>query len=164
MFEQLFEGVKKAPDTVEFEISASYCEIYMEKINDLLNRMYYFCVHYINFIIFFKLKADSDELIIRESKQSGIYVDGLIKKPINNANDFLEMLNEGNENKVIASTGFFLFQVLFLLTVGMNERSSRSHTIFMVFVKQTNKETKSTKLGDIIFFLFFNVCYVMNFI
>jgi kinesin family protein 5 len=42
MFDHLFEGVGKASDTVEFEISASYCEIYMEKIKDLLNRMLHF--------------------------------------------------------------------------------------------------------------------------
>jgi hypothetical protein len=53
--------------------------------------------------------------------------------------------------------GLLLVQVLLyyflyvIFVAAMNERSSRSHAIFMVFVKQINKETKSSKLGLLIF-------------
>jgi hypothetical protein len=52
--------------------------------------------------------AKFNELIIRESKQFGIFVDGLETRQICSTNDFLEMLKEGNDNRIVASTGFII--------------------------------------------------------
>ena len=38
--EQIFHSIISSPSTMEYTVKVSYMEIYMEKIRDLLNRLY----------------------------------------------------------------------------------------------------------------------------
>ncbi|KAK2944833.1 putative Kinesin heavy chain [Blattamonas nauphoetae] len=67
-------------------------------------------------------------------KKNNIYIEGITWRDCKAKADFLDMLALGDANRKTAATG-------------MNDRSSRSHTIFMVKVTQRNRETDSTKTG-----------------
>ncbi|KAK2956438.1 putative Kinesin heavy chain [Blattamonas nauphoetae] len=67
-------------------------------------------------------------------KKNNIYIEGITWRDCKASVDFLDMLALGDANRKTAATG-------------MNDRSSRSHTIFMVKVTQRNRETDSTKTG-----------------
>ncbi|KDO25817.1 hypothetical protein SPRG_08760 [Saprolegnia parasitica CBS 223.65] len=89
-------------ETVHFELSGSFLEIYMEQIRDLLQP---------NFI--------KKNLRIRENGPRGIYVDDLTHVPATSEEVMLQLVERGNTNRVVACTR-------------MNNDSSRSHTILMI--------------------------------
>uniref|UniRef100_A0ACD5X3F8 Uncharacterized protein n=1 Tax=Avena sativa TaxID=4498 RepID=A0ACD5X3F8_AVESA len=93
----IFDTAAEAADR-EFLIRVSYMEIYNEEINDLLT-------------------LGSEKLPIHESLERGVYVSGLQEEIVNNAEQVLELLQLGEENRHFGETN-------------MNVRSSRSHTIF----------------------------------
>lgn len=42
IIEQIFESIQLAPTSMEFTVKVAYLEIYMERVKDLLVRMYYY--------------------------------------------------------------------------------------------------------------------------
>ena len=90
-------------------LSCSYLEIYNEQIYDLL--------------------ADNDKitetLIMQEEKGRGFYIRGLSEHVINSINDVEELIYKGEANRHYAATA-------------MNHQSSRSHTIFRVYVSSVS--------------------------
>ncbi|KAK2958238.1 putative Kinesin heavy chain [Blattamonas nauphoetae] len=80
------------------------------------------------------LDSSKTNLEVRENKERGIYIDQITWRDCHTPQDFLDMLALGDANRKVASTG-------------MNERSSRSHTVFMVKVIQVNALTESKKTG-----------------
>jgi Kinesin motor domain len=86
-------------------LSCSYLEIYNEQIYDLL--------------------ADNDKitetLITQEDKGRGFYIRGLSEHVINSINDVEGLIKKGESNRHYAATA-------------MNHQSSRSHTIFRIYV------------------------------
>ena len=75
-------------------------------------------------------------LKIKENKQRGIYVHDLTEKYIASENDIYEIMKVGNENRMTAHTA-------------MNDTSSRSHSIFIMNISQTNLEDLSSKSGNL---------------
>ncbi|KAH8075528.1 hypothetical protein JL721_1540 [Aureococcus anophagefferens] len=105
-----------APGEVRFMITVSYLEIYNEVIHDLLN------------------PTSGDNLKIREHPDLGIYVEPLCElsvtgqdkgdsTSVKNPDDIFRLLDQGNKVRRVASTQ-------------MNERSSRSHSVFTVKIQQ----------------------------
>ena len=86
----------------------SMCEIYNEKIQDLL----------IN-----PNKRPQHGLKIRESKVKGIYVEGQSSHPVDSFEAIDKKMEEGNRNRTIGSTQ-------------MNATSSRAHTVISIEFKQ----------------------------
>ena len=115
----LFEGVAQADASIEFTVKVSYIEIYMERIRDLLDQ--------------FRTKTN---LSVREDPRLGIYVAGVTEEYVTCEEELLEVMRIGTANRATAATG-------------MNEGSSRSHSVFMVTVQQRNLETNSTKSGKL---------------
>ena len=115
----LFEGVAQADASIEFTVKVSYIEIYMERIRDLLDQ--------------FRTKTN---LSVREDPRLGIYVAGVTEEYVTCEEELLEVMRIGTTNRATAATG-------------MNEGSSRSHSVFMVTVQQRNLETNSTKSGKL---------------
>ena len=105
----------KAGEDNPVEIECSYFEIYNEKTRDLL-------------------KPGSKELKVRESKEDGVFIEGLAKVAATSSQDIQSLMDEGMGNRTIGKTN-------------MNAESSRSHSIFMVFIRQMGKvdETKKKK-------------------
>ena len=75
-------------------------------------------------------------LNIREDSIKGIYVDGVSEKYVGCPNDVLTLLEIGSANRAQAATN-------------MNEHSSRSHSIFILTINQTNKQEGFSKIGKL---------------
>ena len=118
--EALFSGVSEADENIEFTFKVSYVEIYMEKIRDLLD------VH--------RVKVN---LAIREDKAKGIYIAGVTEAYVTSQEELLGFMATGAENRATAATG-------------MNEGSSRSHSVFTITVSQRDTNTSTSKSGKLV--------------
>ncbi|RHY24919.1 hypothetical protein DYB32_008624, partial [Aphanomyces invadans] len=116
---ELFARLMEADENMEFVVKVSYIEIYMERIRDLLDP--------------YKTKIN---LQVREDNDKGIYVDGVTELCVTSDDELLSTMRSGAANRAVAATG-------------MNEGSSRSHSVFMVTLYQRNLETNSTKVGKL---------------
>ena len=77
-----------------------------------------------------------NNLNIREDSIKGIYVDGASERYVGCPNDVLALLEIGSANRAQAATN-------------MNEHSSRSHSIFILTINQTNKQQGFSKIGKL---------------
>lgn len=108
VFEALFAAIAlreqmtargSSASSLRYSVKCSFLEIYNEEVTDLLN-------------------PAATGLQIRDGDlKRGIYVQGLSENEVLNANDVLNLIQSGSENRRIAATR-------------MNERSSRSHSVF----------------------------------
>ncbi|KAG9439877.1 hypothetical protein H6P81_020042 [Aristolochia fimbriata] len=81
----IFDLIKKAGSSNEFEVTCSYLEVYNEVIYDLLEK-------------------SSGHLELREDPVQGIVVAGLKKIKVKSADRILELLNMGNSRRKTEST------------------------------------------------------------
>lgn len=103
---QLFSEIEKQSKHREFNLGVSYLEIYNENVQDLLHK--------------------SGQLHLREDGRCGVVVAGLEPTAIQNAEELLSLLAEGNKNRTQHPTD-------------ANKESSRSHAVFQVYIKIINK-------------------------
>ncbi|CAG9317839.1 unnamed protein product [Blepharisma stoltei] len=82
------------------------------------------------------LNENKGKLKIREDKARGVYLEGLTEVYVSSGEEVYELLEYGNSNRVVGFTR-------------MNERSSRSHSIFTLTVSQTNTVDLSQKSGKL---------------
>lgn len=115
MVSTLFADIKESPPTLEFSVKVAYCEIYLEKIRDLLF-------------------PSKNNLKVSEDRARGIYIRNLSEEYVSNADEVFSLFRAGNKNREVAATL-------------MNEESSRSHTIFMISIVQSNTSDFSVKTG-----------------
>eukprot|EP00698_Gefionella_okellyi_P005458 TRINITY_DN14995_c0_g1_i1.p1 TRINITY_DN14995_c0_g1~~TRINITY_DN14995_c0_g1_i1.p1 ORF type:complete len:1007 (+),score=206.91 TRINITY_DN14995_c0_g1_i1:50-3022(+) len=94
-----------------YTVKTSMLQIYNESIDDLL-------------------RPGNLNLSIRESKETGVYVEGLSWYTSPSAEFLLQCLNRGRDNLVYAETK-------------MNKHSSRSHAVFQIFVTRRQRLHKS---------------------
>ncbi|GMF34815.1 unnamed protein product [Phytophthora lilii] len=116
---EIFSNVMNADENMEFIVKVSYIEIYMERIRDLLDP--------------YKSKVN---LQVREDAQRGIFVEGMTEMCVTSDEELLAAMRAGAANRAVAATG-------------MNEGSSRSHSVFMVTLFQRNLENQATKAGKL---------------
>ncbi len=112
---------------VEYDIRASFYEIYNEKVFDLLvttdgNSG--------------KDKPDGHSMRVREHPDEGAYVENLTMCPIENLSQAASIMNIGLKQRVVAETR-------------MNAMSSRSHAVFTLYLRQKlvnyNKSSNAQK-------------------
>lgn len=94
-----------ADEHLKFTVEVSYIEIYNEKVRDLLN------------------PKNSGNLRVREHPILGPYVEDLSKLVVNNYEEMMTLMDEGNKARTVAATN-------------MNETSSRSHAVFTLILTQ----------------------------
>lgn len=87
-------------------VALSYVQIYCERVFDLLAP-----------------ETAHASILIREDPDRGVYLDGASCMSVSNVADCLELLERGNANRAIASTG-------------MNAHSSRSHAILILRIER----------------------------
>ncbi|KFQ52957.1 Kinesin-like KIF18A, partial [Nestor notabilis] len=87
-------------------IAVSYLEVYNEQIRDLL--------------------VNSGPLAVREDTQKGVVVQGLTLHQPKSAEEILQMLDYGNNNRTQHPTD-------------VNASSSRSHAVFQIYLRQQDK-------------------------
>lgn len=123
-------------DEIVAEIEVSYFEIYNEKIHDLL-------------AVTPSLLANSQcstpignnqykrtALKVREHPSLGPYVVNLSTHPVDSLAALKNWIAVGNSQRATAATG-------------MNEKSSRSHSIFNIILNLTEKSSDGMQLADI---------------
>mmetsp|Transcript_26385 Transcript_26385/g.39152 ORF Transcript_26385/g.39152 Transcript_26385/m.39152 type:complete len:871 (+) Transcript_26385:98-2710(+) len=118
--EALFAGVTEADESIEFCFKASYIEIYCEKVRDLLDN-----------------HSVKTNLMVREDKQKGIYIAGVTEEYVTSEDELLGIMSAGALNRAVAATG-------------MNEGSSRSHSVFSITVTQRDVSNATTKSGKLV--------------
>ncbi|CAG9325450.1 unnamed protein product [Blepharisma stoltei] len=117
MVGDVFSKIDSAAEHLEFTVKVGYCEIYMEKIKDLLD-------------------PTKNNLKIHEDRTRGVFIEGLTEKYAATEEDVYDMMAIGIENREVGYTN-------------MNAGSSRSHSIFIVTITQTNSIDYSTKVGKL---------------
>ena len=104
--EQIFGHIQRnASPRMRFLVRASYLQIYNEQISDLL-------------------KPERSNLLIREDKKKGVYVEGLSEWVVRSPAEIYGLMERGG---VVRATG----------ETRMNEQSSRSHAVFIVIAEQS---------------------------
>ena len=104
--EQIFRHIQSSVSPrMRFLVRASYLQIYNEVISDLL-------------------KPERTNLLIREDKKKGVYVEGLSEWVVRSPAEIYGLMERGSSTRATASTK-------------MNEISSRSHAVFIVIVEQS---------------------------
>ena len=93
-----------------FMVEASFFEIYNEQVFDLL-------------VPKTKAGAKRKNLMLRETKAKGVYVDGLNELVVKSEQEIADIISQGNTNRSVGSTS-------------MNAESSRSHSIFTLKIHQ----------------------------
>ena len=127
--DSIFEQIQKYKDLnpnqnddeeKHFSVKVSMLEIYNERIRDLFVSL---------------SKQERGGLRIRDSPQTGAYVEGLKKISVENVNQIRKLLNFGAKNRTIAATN-------------MNKTSSRAHTIFTISLVTTTINKMTMKASD----------------
>mmetsp|Transcript_21051 Transcript_21051/g.62674 ORF Transcript_21051/g.62674 Transcript_21051/m.62674 type:complete len:1051 (+) Transcript_21051:57-3209(+) len=116
----LFDVCAEKSEDWTYSFEVSVMEIYNETLRDLLNP---------------DKKASTNKLEIKHAK-SGSFVPGLIKERVHNQEEVEKFFNQA---KKIRSTA----------TTDMNEHSSRSHCLLVVYVQGTNLSTGVTTTGKL---------------
>ena len=118
--EALFNAILEADENIEFTFKVSYVEIYMEKIRDLLDNSH-----------------TKVNLNVREDKAKGIYIGDVTEVYVTSHDELLGIMAAGATNRATAATG-------------MNEGSSRSHSVFTITVAQRNLSNSTVTTGKLV--------------
>eukprot|EP00929_Paragymnodinium_shiwhaense_P051386 TRINITY_DN2586_c1_g2_i1.p1 TRINITY_DN2586_c1_g2~~TRINITY_DN2586_c1_g2_i1.p1 ORF type:complete len:863 (+),score=233.35 TRINITY_DN2586_c1_g2_i1:167-2755(+) len=120
---EIFQRIASGTDETRYEVTVSAVEIYNEVVQDLLI-----------------LPEDRRKagLEIRESKVLGVYIEGVVKRPVGSFEDVDRACDEAAEHRTVGSTL-------------MNATSSRAHTVLTIEFKQvqTFMGQEQTKLCHI---------------
>ena len=102
-----------------FHVKVSFMEIYQEQIRDLLD-------------------PTKDNLQLHEDLTGGkgVYVQNATETSVSSQDEVLKLMALGNNNRMVASTG-------------MNERSSRSHSIFLITLSRKHCVTLDSTTGKL---------------
>lgn len=118
---EIFRKINHASSTIEFQVSVSYYEIYLEEIRDLLVSGHQ--AHG---------KYTTPKISIHEDKAEGVHLKGISHAFVSSAEEMQMVLLTGSRNRAVGSTL-------------MNEESSRSHAIFQVNLSQKDTSTGELK-------------------
>jgi kinesin family protein 5 len=88
--------------------------------------------------IFVIITASKAKLEIKEDRQRGIFIQNCTELSVSSAENMLRTMDTGSQNRKVAFTG-------------MNERSSRSHSLFIVHLSQKNLKKDNTKQSKLYF-------------
>eukprot|EP00741_Cyanophora_paradoxa_P007814 tig00001214_g7560.t1 len=104
--EEIFRHIQGCTNPrMKFLVRASYLQIYNEVISDLL-------------------KPDRTNLVIREDRKKGVFVEGLSEWVVRTPGEIYGLMERGALMRATASTK-------------MNEMSSRSHAVFIIIAEQS---------------------------
>lgn len=131
MMKDLFQRVEDRKDRVSTVVQCSYVEIYLEKVRDLLD-------------------PSRDNLKLREvvsktfskktkktkATKSYVYIEDCTVCTVRTVKDMMKVMRKGQSHRMVASTE-------------MNHHSSRSHSVFVVNVVQTNIAKQTRKCSKV---------------
>ncbi|KAM3602434.1 uncharacterized protein V6R79_004054 [Siganus canaliculatus] len=105
-FDHIFTHISRSQSDRQYLVRASYLEIYLEEVRDLLDPKH----------------GHARPLELRESPESGVYVRDLTSCVCKSIKEIEEVMNMGNQARAVGATD-------------MNEHSSRSHALFLITVE-----------------------------
>ncbi|KAE8286741.1 Kinesin-like protein KIF3B [Larimichthys crocea] len=105
-FDHIFTHISRSQSDKQYLVRASYLEIYLEEVRDLLDPKH----------------GSARALELRESPESGVYVRDLTSCVCKSIKEIEEVMNMGNQARAVGATD-------------MNEHSSRSHALFLITVE-----------------------------
>lgn len=85
MVRTVFNRIETSSESIEFSVKASMCEIYNEKIKDLID-------------------PKKTDLKIHEEKSKGVYIQGITETWCTDETEVYNLINLGNKNRSVAST------------------------------------------------------------
>jgi kinesin family protein 5 len=142
----IFNHIYGMEENLEFHIKVSYFEIYMDKIRDLLDGRIFMnillrnikCIRSLCLIqmFIFTFIVSKVNLSVHEDKNRVPFVKGATERFVSSPEEVFEVIEEGKSNRHIAVTN-------------MNEHSSRSHSVFLINVKQENLENQKKLSGKL---------------
>ncbi|XP_020621415.1 kinesin-like protein KIF27 [Orbicella faveolata] len=103
---QLFQIMEENKHKTAFVVTVSYIEIYMEELRDLLD-----------------VDTSSKDIYVREDDKGNTVIVGATEQPVHTADEVMSCLDSGSAGRQVGTTN-------------MNEHSSRSHTIFTLYIEQ----------------------------
>lgn len=127
LMNDIFLHMEEHKDSVLYNITCSAIEIYMEKIQDLL-----------------KLSNTNLKIreVIKKNKKNGktlksyVYVENCSTYKLSNFQDMKRLIRKADENRTTVATA-------------MNPNSSRSHSVFILNVEQTDLTTQTRKSSKV---------------
>ncbi|KAM4522098.1 kinesin-like protein KIF3C [Odontesthes bonariensis] len=105
-FDHVFTHISRSQSDKQYLVRASYLEIYLEEVRDLLDPNH----------------GNARGLELRESPETGVYVQDLTSCVCKSIKEIEEVMNVGNQARAVGATD-------------MNEHSSRSHALFLITVE-----------------------------
>ncbi|XP_061602756.1 kinesin-like protein KIF3B [Cololabis saira] len=105
-FDHIFTHISRSQSDRQYLVRASYLEIYREEVRDLLDPNH----------------GNAKGLELRESPETGMYVQDLTSCVCKSIKEIEEVMNVGNQARAVGATD-------------MNEHSSRSHALFLITVE-----------------------------
>lgn len=117
MIDTVFSTISTSSEHIEFTVKIGYCEIYLEKIKDLLN-------------------PAKNNLKVHEDKVRGVFIADLTEEYVSDDLEVHQLMKVGQANREVAFTL-------------MNEGSSRSHSLFIMTIMQSNTTDFSAKSGKL---------------
>lgn len=135
MINTVFSTILSASDHLEFTVKVGYCEIYMEKIKDLLNPV-------------------KNNLKVHEDKSRGVYIADLTEVYVSEEAEVYNLMKMGTANREVAATqmneGSSRSHSLFLMTISQNNTidfSAKTGKLYLVDLAGSEKVGKTGAEG-----------------
>ena len=135
MVATIFDGICKSESHIEYTVKVSYCEIYLEKIRDLLD-------------------LTKDNLKVRESKARGVFIDDITERYASSDFDIYEIIKFGLLNRNTGSTNIneassrshSIFSITFSQT-NNRDYSTKTGQLHLIDLAGSEKVSKSGAAG-----------------
>ena len=136
MISTVFDKIESADENVEFAVKVSYSELYLEKINDLI-------------------EVDRKGLKIRQDRSRGVYISNLSEHYVASDYDVFELLRIGTENRQVncnkMNSRSSRSHTIFSLVVTQNnslDMSARIGRLYLVDLAGSERVSKTGAEGQ----------------
>jgi kinesin family member 5 len=132
MVNTVFDMIHNADDHLEFTVKVSYCEIYLEKIKDLLD-------------------VSKVNLKVHEERTRGVYIEDLSEKYVSSDIEVYNLMKTGAENREVAYTnmnaGSSRSHSIFIMTVSQTSSKDYSGKVGKLYLVDLAGSEKVGKTG-----------------
>lgn len=129
--EEIFEKIDKTKDFIKYTLKVSVVEIYMERIQDLLD-------------------IKNNNLQIREDKKKGVFIEGLKEQLVSTKDEVMKYINIGINNRAVGATNMnehssrsHSLYIINLLQNNSRDLSTKSSKIYLVDLAGSEKISKT---------------------
>lgn len=135
MITDLFDFISNSDPALEFTVKVSFCEIYLEKIKDLID-------------------PNKENLRIQEDKAKGVHMPELTETYVVNQDEVMEIMKIGTNNREVSYTNMNATSSrshsIFIVNVGMSnakDYSAKSAKLYLVDLAGSEKVGKTGAAG-----------------